>query len=46
VLDLLYVSGTLLFFALTLLYVRGCATLGGSSEAEGTPSRVDEDRSR
>ena len=28
--DLLYVIGTLVFFALMLAYVAGCAKLGGS----------------
>jgi hypothetical protein len=35
VLDVLYIAGTILFFALTLLYVRGCEALGNrASTAE------------
>ena len=33
-LDLLYIAGTILFFALMLLYVRGCAALGKRGAAD------------
>jgi hypothetical protein len=33
-LDLAYVTGTIVFFALMLAYVRGCAALGKESEQE------------
>ncbi len=33
-LDLLYVLGTVAFFAAMLAYVRGCETLGRETEAE------------
>jgi hypothetical protein len=29
-LDLLYLTGTLVFFALMLAYIAGCASLGGA----------------
>lgn len=45
-LDLLYISGTLVFFALALLYVRGCATLGGPAKAEAMDARVGEEGAR
>ncbi len=45
-LDLLYIVGTLVFFVLALLFVRGCAKLGGVDEAEGAQIRVDEARTR
>ena len=32
--DLLYVSGTFVFFALMLAYIAGCAKLGGSDAPE------------
>ena len=34
--DLAYVLGTLAFFALMLLYVRGCARLGRGGATEST----------
>jgi hypothetical protein len=37
--DLLYVFGTVAFFALMLAYVHGCETLGRSAEEE--PSAHD-----
>lgn len=45
-LDLLYIAGTILFFALTLLYVRACSALGQRQGAAETTGRVDEDRPR
>ena len=33
-LDFAYVAGTIVFFALMLAYVRGCAALGKESEQE------------
>jgi hypothetical protein len=33
-LDIAYVTGTIVFFALMLAYVRGCAALGKESEQE------------
>ncbi|MFI5244279.1 MAG: hypothetical protein ACHQQR_03570 [Gemmatimonadales bacterium] len=35
-LDLLYIAGTVAFFALMLLYVRFCVSLAGRNEAEET----------
>jgi hypothetical protein len=35
-LDLLYIAGTIAFFALMLLYVRFCMSLSSSSDSEGT----------
>ena len=46
VLDLLYISGTILFFALALLYVHGCAALGQHHDADTTAERADAERSR
>jgi len=34
--DLLYIAGTLLFFAAMLAYVKGCASLGARSTSEQT----------
>ena len=34
-LDLIYIAGSVVFFALMLLYVRGCAALGRRGKAEG-----------
>ncbi len=39
-LDLLYVAGTLLFFALMLLYSSGCAALGRRREEDATEDRT------
>ena len=36
--DLAYVAGTVVFFALMLLYVAGCQRLGRSADAEGQPA--------
>jgi len=33
-LDVIYVSGTVVFFALMLLYVRACARLGAEASEE------------
>jgi hypothetical protein len=33
--DVVYIAGTLAFFALMLAYVAACARLGRSSDAEG-----------
>lgn len=33
-LDLLYIAGTVAFFALMLLYVKFCRTLAGSNDPE------------
>jgi hypothetical protein len=35
-LDLLYIAGTVAFFALMLLYVRFCLGLAGTGDAEDT----------
>jgi hypothetical protein len=35
-LDLLYIAGTVAFFALMLLYVRFCRSLAGRNDAEDT----------
>ena len=35
-LDLLYIAGTVAFFALMLLYVRFCRSLEGTDSAEDT----------
>ena len=35
-LDLLYIAGTVAFFALMLLYIRFCQSLEGKSDAEET----------
>lgn len=35
--DLLYIAGTVLFFALMLAYVRGCEALGRRSSQDDTP---------
>ena len=35
-LDLLYIAGTIAFFALMLLYVRFCLRLAGKNEAQET----------
>ena len=42
--DLLYVGGTVLFFALMLAYVRGCEALGRRAAADG-PRITRHDRS-
>jgi hypothetical protein len=34
-LDLVYIAGSVVFFAVMLLYVRGCAALGRRGDAEG-----------
>ncbi|MEP6574364.1 MAG: potassium ABC transporter ATPase [Gemmatimonadota bacterium] len=34
-LDLIYVGGTVVFFALMLLYVRACEALGADEKGEG-----------
>jgi hypothetical protein len=34
VLDLIYIAGSLLFFGVMLWYVRGCAALGRSRDAD------------
>ena len=39
-LDLLYIAGTIVFFALMLLYVRFCRSLAGTNEPEA-PRRDD-----
>lgn len=39
-LDLLYIAGTVLFFALMLLYVRGCEALGNRASATASEERV------
>lgn len=44
VLDVVYVLATILFFALMLAYVRGCAALGrgaGGAAAGRTPAREE-----
>ncbi len=43
--DVLYVAGTILFFALMLLYVEGCERLGRVADVERAPRRTrDDDR--
>jgi hypothetical protein len=37
VLDVVYVVGSVVFFAVMLLYVRGCAALGRRGNDEGEP---------
>ena len=39
-LDLLYIAGTILFFALMLLYARACETLGRRDDTDTTTGRV------
>jgi hypothetical protein len=34
-LDLVYIAGSIVFFAIMLLYVRGCAVLGRRGDADG-----------
>jgi hypothetical protein len=34
-LDLIYIAGTVAFFALMLLYVKFCRSLSGANEPEG-----------
>jgi hypothetical protein len=40
VLDLLYIGGSLLFFALMLAYVRLCSTMGRSAQHDATAERA------
>jgi hypothetical protein len=40
-LDLIYILGTLAFFALMLAYVRACAALGGVESRNGERSAAD-----
>jgi len=35
--DAIYVTGTILFFALMLLYVEACARLGRAADVERSP---------
>ena len=39
-LDVLYVAGTILFFALMLLYVEGCDRLGRVADVERAPNET------
>lgn len=39
VLDLLYIAGSLLFFALMLAYVRLCAVLGRTTSGDASEAR-------
>lgn len=39
--DLIYVLGTIAFFALMLAYVRGCERLGRGASSDVEPSRAE-----
>lgn len=39
-LDLLYIAGTILFFALMLAYVRGCEVLGAHADVDVAEDRT------